>query len=51
MSIWFRGKKRNGKKYYYSVSIPWMLLLITLIGILFALLLPLLHWLRQGLGH
>jgi len=46
MSLWFLGKKQHGRKYYYSVSIPWPFIWITLIGIVIALLLPLLTWLR-----
>ena len=46
MSVWFRGKFQQGKKYYYSVSIPCLFFLITLIGIVIALLFPLLAWLR-----
>jgi hypothetical protein len=46
MSLWFRGKNRQGKRHYYSISLPWGLL-ITLIAMLFALLLQLVLWLRQ----
>jgi hypothetical protein len=45
MSFWLPGRHKDGKRYLYSVSIP-MMLLITAMGILLALFLPLLQWLR-----
>jgi hypothetical protein len=47
MSLWFRGKNRQGKRHYYSISIPWGLILMILIAIFVALLLPLLAWLQH----
>jgi hypothetical protein len=47
MSLWFRGKNRQGRRYYYSVSIPWGLLLTVIVIILMLLLLWLRAWLHQ----
>lgn len=51
MSFWIRGKSRQGKRYYYSVTIPWMLIWTVCISIVLFLLLPLMGWLRQVFGH
>jgi hypothetical protein len=40
MSLWFRGRSRGGKIHYYSVSIPWFFILMTLVAVVVALLLP-----------
>jgi hypothetical protein len=45
MSFWLPGKRKDGKRYLYSVSIP-MTLVIIMMGLLIAVLLPLLQWLR-----
>ena len=39
MSIWFFGRRREGRRWLYSVNIPWSLLivlLLTLASIAFA---------------
>ncbi len=41
MSIWFRRRDGQGRRYYYSVSVPWFFAL-TFVAILVALVLPLL---------
>ena len=44
MSLWFRRKKGKRTDYYLVPFHPMMIMV--LIGILVALLLPLIHWLR-----
>jgi hypothetical protein len=45
MSIWFFGRRRQGRRWLYSVEIPYMLLPL-LLALAMAFLLPLLAWLR-----
>jgi hypothetical protein len=41
MSLWFRKRDKQGRLHYFSVNIP-LLLVVAVIGILLALLLPVL---------
>lgn len=50
MSLWFRRKNQQGKRYLYTVSGPEGCL-IPLIGIIIALILPLLVSCLRSLGH
>jgi hypothetical protein len=45
MSLWFRKRDKQGRLYYFSVDIP-LLFVVAVIGILVALLLPVLARLR-----
>lgn len=46
MSFWFYGRRKGGRRKLYSISVP-LLPIIAVIGILIALLLPLIRgWLR-----
>jgi hypothetical protein len=46
MSIWLFGRRRDGRRWLYSLGIPWTLL-FQLFALAVALLLPLLAWLRR----
>jgi hypothetical protein len=45
MSFWFRRKHKQGRVYWYSVSVP-VLWAIAVLGVILALILPILQWLR-----
>jgi len=47
MSLWLRRKSKQGRVHHYSVSFP--LTVIAVIGVLMAILFPLLQWLRECL--
>lgn len=48
MSFWFRRRDKEGRVHWYAVDVP-LLVVITLIGIVTALLLSLVAWLRAWL--
>lgn len=45
MSLWLRGRRqKSGKRSIYSVSLPWLLIIMA-IGILMGMLIPLIQFL------
>jgi hypothetical protein len=44
MSFWLRRRDKQGRVYWYSVSVPY-LVVIAVLGIILALVLPILQWL------
>jgi hypothetical protein len=46
MSLWIRRRDKQGRVHWCLVGVPW-LWLIAIIGVLLALLLPLVQWLRS----
>lgn len=45
MSFWLFGRRREGRRWLYSVGVHWPMLW-TLVALILALLLPLVAWLR-----
>jgi hypothetical protein len=48
MSFWLRRRDKQGRVYWYSVSVLTLFafFVIALLGLILALILPILHWLR-----
>jgi hypothetical protein len=47
MSIWFFGRRRQGRRWLYSVSIPWNLLLALLLALASIAFIALHGWLKH----
>ena len=45
MSFWLRRKDKQGRVHWYLVGVPW-LVAIAVLGIILALILPILQWVR-----
>lgn len=49
MSLWFRRRDKQGTVHWYSVGVPWSLMVLV-VAVALALLLSLFAWLR-GLSY